>query len=130
MIRIILHPKVDHYGIVAIITAQLHSPKLELRFYACSNPVRDMPICDGVNLWWWSQLEIQLGTFYSVNHTTKTIHHHDCHHQELLTQPRSPDFKNYIRSMYIFNPVYQTQSVSKVMSSDADYFRFWELLMF
>ena len=45
-------------SVVAIITAQLHSTKPELRFCAGSNPAR-------------------------LNHTTKTIHHHHHHHQKL-----------------------------------------------
>ena len=51
-------------GVVVISTAQLHSTKLELRFCAGSNPARGVSeICDGENLWQWSQLEIRLNAF-------------------------------------------------------------------
>ena len=54
-------------GVVVITSAQLHSTKPELRFYAGSNSAR------GVS-------EIRDGNkaerLSSVNHTTKTIHHH------------------------------------------------------
>ena len=53
-----------------ITTAQLHSTKPELRFYADSNPARGVPeIRDGEDPWQWSRLEVRLS---SVNHTTKT----------------------------------------------------------
>ena len=47
------------HRVVVIATAQFHSTKPELRF------------CAGL-----AQLEIRLNAFLSVNHTTKTIHHH------------------------------------------------------
>ena len=50
--------------VVVITTAQFHSTKSELRFWAGSNPARSMSdIWDGVNLWQWSQLEIRLNAF-------------------------------------------------------------------
>ena len=43
--------KQQRYGVVVITTAQ-HSPKLEFRFCAGSNPARDVSeICDGKDLW-------------------------------------------------------------------------------
>ena len=67
-------------GVVVITTAQLHSPKPELRFWAGSNPARGVSkICDGEDLWQWSRLEIRL-RLSLVNHATKTIHYHYHHH--------------------------------------------------
>ena len=66
------------HGVLVIITIQPHSTKPDLRFCAGSNPARGVSeIRDGEDLWQWSWLEIRLGLL-SVNHTTKTIHHH--HH--------------------------------------------------
>ena len=110
MIINILHLKFDRRGVLAITTEQLHSTKLELRFCSGTNPNRGVSI-------------------YGGGISGKKIHHYQYHDQELLNQPWSWHFKNYIRSMCRFNPVYQTQSVSKVMSSDADYFRLWDLLL-
>ena len=51
-------------GVVVITTAQLHSTKPELRFYAGLNPARGVSeIRDGENLWQWSRLEIRLNAF-------------------------------------------------------------------
>ena len=64
-------------GVVVITTAQLHATKSELRFCAGSNPVRGVSeIYDGENLWQWFRLEIMRKHLSSVNHTTKTILHH------------------------------------------------------
>ena len=54
-----------HYrGVGVTTTAQLHSTKPELRFYAGSNPARSVPeIRDGEDLWQWSRLEIRLNAF-------------------------------------------------------------------
>ena len=50
--------------VVVITTAQLHSTKPELRFYAGSNPACGMSeMCDTEDLWQWSWLEIRLNTF-------------------------------------------------------------------
>ena len=50
--------------VVVITTAQLYSTKLELRFFAGSNPARGMSeIHNGGDLWQWSRLEIRLNTF-------------------------------------------------------------------
>ena len=58
------------HGVVVITTAQLHSSKPVHRFCAGSAEIRDAE-----DLWQWSRLEIRL-RLSSVNHTTKTIHHH------------------------------------------------------
>ena len=51
-------------GDVFIATAQHHSTKPKLRFYARSNPVCDVSeIRDGKNPWQWSPLEISLNVF-------------------------------------------------------------------
>ena len=43
--------KMLRHGVVVITTAQLHSTKPELRFYAGSNPAYSVPeICDGEDL--------------------------------------------------------------------------------
>ena len=50
--------------VVVTTTAQLHSTKPKLRFYACSNPAHGVAeIRDGENLWQWPQLEIRLSAF-------------------------------------------------------------------
>ena len=47
--------------VVVITSTQLHSAKPELRFRAGSTPACNISeICDGENLWQWSQLEISL----------------------------------------------------------------------
>ena len=52
------------FGVVVIITAQLHSTKPELRFCAGSNPARGVSeIRDGEDLWQWSRLEIRVNAF-------------------------------------------------------------------
>ena len=52
------------FGVVVIITAQLHSTKPELRFCAGSNPVHGLSeIRDGEGLWQWSRLEIRVNAF-------------------------------------------------------------------
>ena len=66
-------------GIVVITTAQLHSTNSELRFCAGSNSAR------GVDLQWSESLKMVLAgdktkRLSSVNHSAKTIHHHDHHH--------------------------------------------------
>ena len=51
-------------GVVVITTAQLHSTKPGLRFWAGSNPARGvLEICNGADLWQCSQLKIRLNTF-------------------------------------------------------------------
>ena len=51
-------------GVVVITTAQLHSTKPELRFCTGSNSARGVSeICNGEDLWQWSQLEIRLNSF-------------------------------------------------------------------
>ena len=68
-----------HCDLVVIPTAQLHSVEPEPRFCACSNPVCDMSeIYNSDNLWQWSQLELRLNDFLSVNHSANTTHnfHH------------------------------------------------------
>ena len=51
-------------GVVVITTAQLHSTKLKLRFYAGLNPFPGVSeIRDGEDLWQWSGLEIRLNVF-------------------------------------------------------------------
>ena len=51
-------------GVVVITTAQLHSTKAELRFYAGSSLARGVSeICDVEHLWQWSRLEIRLNAF-------------------------------------------------------------------
>ena len=56
-----------HHGVVVITTAKLHSTKPELRFCAGSNPACDvLKICDGEDLWQWSQLEIRLNAFHRL----------------------------------------------------------------
>ena len=51
-------------GVVVITTAQLHSTKPELRFWADSNPARGVSeIRDDEDLWQWSRLEIKLNAF-------------------------------------------------------------------
>ena len=67
-----------HHGVVVITNAQLHSAKPELRFCTGSNPA--LACCVG-DLWWWGSLTmVPTGNkekrLSSVNHTTKTIHHH------------------------------------------------------
>ena len=60
-------------------TALLHSAKPELRIYAGPEPARGVSeIHNGEDLWQCSQLANHLS---SVNHTTKTIHHHHLHHR-------------------------------------------------
>ena len=50
--------------VVVTTTAQLHSTKSELKFWGGSNPARGMSdICDGEDLWQWSQLEIRSNVF-------------------------------------------------------------------
>ena len=60
-------------GVVVITTAQLHSSKSELRFCAGS-------LCVGDSWWRGSLTMVPTGNeakrLSSVNHTTKTIHHH------------------------------------------------------
>ena len=52
------------FGVVVIITAQLHSTKPELRFCAGSNPVHGLSeIRDGEDLLQWSRLEIRVNAF-------------------------------------------------------------------
>ena len=64
-------------GVVVITTAQHHSTKPELRFFAGANPARGMSeIRNGEDLWQWLRLEIRLNAFRRFNHITKTIHHH------------------------------------------------------
>ena len=89
-------------GVVLITTAQLHSTKSELRFCAGSNPawhigdncttsfnlawtqvLRGFKPCSrrvGDSRWWRSLTMVPAGNkakrLSSVNHTTKTIHHH------------------------------------------------------
>ena len=59
---------------MVIATALLHSAKPELRIYAGPEPARGVSeIHNGEDLWQCSQLANHLS---SVNHTTKTIHHH------------------------------------------------------
>ena len=75
-------------------TAQLHSTKPELRFYAGSNPACGVSeIHDGKDLWQWFRLEIRLKPLSSVNHTTKTIHHH--HHQRSTDANRTAQKKKF-----------------------------------
>ena len=51
-------------GVVVITTAQLHSTKPELRFYAGSVPAHGVSeIRDGEDLWQWSRLKIKLNDF-------------------------------------------------------------------
>ena len=61
------------HGVVVITTAQLHSTKPELRFKPCSR-------CVGDSRWWGSLTMVPAGNkaerLSSVNHTTKTTHHH------------------------------------------------------
>ena len=65
-------------GVVVITTAQRSSIKSELRFCTGSNPALGVSeICDGENLWQWSRLEIRRKRLSSVNHSAKTIHHHN-----------------------------------------------------
>ena len=48
----ILCPEAHSLGVLVIATAQLHSIKSELRFYAGSNPARGVSeIRDGEDLW-------------------------------------------------------------------------------
>ena len=72
------------HGVVVITTVQLHSTKPELRFCAGSNPARLV----GDSRWWGSLTMVPAGNkakrLLSVNHTTKTIHHH-LHHQKRKT---------------------------------------------
>ena len=84
-------------GVVVITTAQLRSPKPELRFCAGSNPARGVSeVCDGEDLWQRSRLEIRLH-FSSVNHTIKTIHHHHHHHQ-ISHSRKKYTFNKYCKS--------------------------------
>ena len=54
-----------HCGVVVITTAQLHSTKPELRFYAGSYPACSMSeIRNGEDLWQWSWLEIRIKAFH------------------------------------------------------------------
>ena len=49
---------------MVITTAQLHSTKPEFKFWAGSSPARGVSgICDGEDLWQWSQLEIKINAF-------------------------------------------------------------------
>ena len=58
------HRRLWYCAVVVITTAQLHSTKLELRFWAGSNPVRGVSeIHDGEDLWQRSRLEIRLDVF-------------------------------------------------------------------
>ena len=51
-------------GVVVITTAQHHSTKPELRFFAGANPARGMSeIRNGEDLWQWFCLEIRLNAF-------------------------------------------------------------------
>ena len=69
------------FGVVVMTTAQLHSAKLELRTCTGLNPARGVSeICDGEDLWQWSQLEITLKLLSLVNHTKKIINHHHLYH--------------------------------------------------
>ena len=53
-----------HRGVLVMTTAQLHSTKPELRFWAGSNPARGvLEIRDGEDLWQWSRLERRLNAF-------------------------------------------------------------------
>ena len=71
-------------GAVVITTAQLHSTKPELRYCAGSNSWRaGVLACSwraGDSRWWGSLKMVPTGNMAkrlsSVNHTTKTIHHH------------------------------------------------------
>ena len=55
--------KCRHHAVV-ITTAQLHSTKSELRFWAASTPVRSvLEICNSENLWQWPMLKIRLISF-------------------------------------------------------------------
>ena len=57
-------------GVVAIITAQPHSSKAELRFCADLDPSCSvLEIDDGEDLSQWFWLKIRLNAFLSVNHT-------------------------------------------------------------
>ena len=61
-------------GVVAITTAQLHSPNPELRFCTSSNPaccVSEIRDCE--DLWQWSRLEIRLNTFHRSTITQKQL---------------------------------------------------------
>ena len=54
----------DHFGVVAITIAQLHSTKPKLRFCTGSNLACSMSeILDGDDLCQWSWLEIRLNAF-------------------------------------------------------------------
>ena len=76
-----------HCGVVVIITAQLHSTKSELRFWAGSNPAHSVSeICNGENLSQWCRVEIRSKHLLPVNHSTKAIHHRqEKHFQEKLS---------------------------------------------
>ena len=52
-------------------------------FNKVSTPRGVSEICDGENLWQWSQLETRRKRLSSVNHFAKTIHHH--HHKNVET---------------------------------------------
>ena len=61
-------PTLWRRGVVVITTAQLHSPKFELRFCGSSNPARSMSeICYGGNLQQSSWVEIRLNAFRRSN---------------------------------------------------------------
>ena len=61
-----------HHGLVVITTAQLHSIKPKIRFCVGSNPACGVSqICNGEDLWQWSQLEIRLNTFHWSTITQK-----------------------------------------------------------
>ena len=82
-------------GVVVITAAQLHSTKSELRFKSCSRRVGD-------SRWWVSLTMVTAGNkakrFLSVNHTTKTLHHHHLHHQ--TNHQTQFQFKSFV-----FNPL-------------------------
>ena len=65
-------------GVVVITAAQIHSTKLELKFFAGSNLVRGVSdIRDGEDLWQWSRLEIRgqtpfVGQLYHKNNSSSS----------------------------------------------------------
>ena len=80
-----------------------HSSKAELRFCAGSNPTRGVSeIRDGEDLGRWSRLANKAKRLSSVNHTTKTIHHH---HQKGILRNFAKFTGKHLCQSFFFNKV-------------------------
>lgn len=69
-------------GVMVTLNANNHATDSELLLSTCSNPACGvLEVFDGEKLPQLPQLELELNTFLSFNHSTKTIHP-DNHHQQ------------------------------------------------